>query len=44
MLQIVLSIRDLSRQVLAIRRDGGELNSNLKQLHCMVAEEDPNLA
>ena len=44
LLQIVSSIRYLSRQGLALRGDGDESNGNLKQLLRMKAEEDPNLA
>ena len=39
--QILSSIRFLSRQGLAIRGDGNELDGNFQQ---MKAQEDPNLA
>ena len=42
--QIVSSIKFLSRQGLAMRGDGDESDSNLKQLLRMKAEEDANLA
>ena len=44
LLQIVSSIRFLSRQGLAMRGDGDESDGNLNQLLRMKAEGDPNLA
>ena len=34
----------LARQGLAIRGDGNEIDGNFKQLLCMKAQEDSNLA
>ena len=44
LLQILSSVRFLSRQGLAVRGDGDESDGNLQQLLRMKAEEDPNLA
>ena len=44
LLQVLSSVRFLSRQSLAYRGDGDEAHGNLQQLLCLQSKKDPNLA